>query len=273
MPELSEKDFINEGYSKNPYPLWIWFFLLLLFIAAVWGVSGWYHAKIGNIFQSSPFLQVTNRELSLYLWQNPENMRVHAREKSGYLPGFQYVDAVTMDLAAADQYAEAPPELLFLYHTWKRLISGEFIQRPIPKQQFVRFLRDVPEWTPRYWPAAPERYTQLTSRLPEMGDSDLASLSLEELPQDVRMAFQGWKNFFIEGEQIEKVHPTIQQMQAFLLKEPHFARNYWRNIVADTAPNYLKELLNSKEENKELESDQLAPFLKVAFYNYIKAEK
>ena len=272
-PELSEKDFISEGYQKNPYPLWLWFFLLILFLAVSWGASAWYYARLGNILGASPFMQVTNRELSLYLWQNPEHMRIHAKEKSNYLPGFKYLENVTMDLAAADQYAEAPPEVIFLYHTWKRLISEEFTQRPIPKEEFVQFLRLVQEWTPRYWPAAPAQYSALVSRLPEMEEQDLSKLSLEELPLEVRMAFQGWKNFFKEGDAIERVRPTIQAMQEFLKHSPHYARNYWRNIVEDSVPNYLKSLAHSENSNTPLPADELSPFLKVAFYNYEMAKK
>lgn len=66
-PELSEKDFINNnGFKKNPFPAWLWLFLITTVIALLWGVGNWYTNKINILFRQSPFLQVTNRSLSLF---------------------------------------------------------------------------------------------------------------------------------------------------------------------------------------------------------------
>jgi len=34
---LQEKDFIQQGYSKNPWPLWLWLFLITAIVALAWG--------------------------------------------------------------------------------------------------------------------------------------------------------------------------------------------------------------------------------------------
>ena len=272
--ELSEKDFINEGYSKNPFPLWVWFFLLTTFLALIWGGSSWYNNKMSLLMRSSPFLQVTNREISLFLWQNPEFMRINAKEKNAYLPGFRYLDKVTPDTSQVDQYVVAPPELLFRYHTWKRLISKEFTQRQIPKKDFKNFLSYAEEWQPRFWAAAPKEYVSMVENLPSSKADDLSTLSLQALPMEVRMAFQGWQNYFIDGEAINNLQPTYAQMREFLTTHPHYARNYWRNIVEDHKPNYLKSLsVAQRDVDALVPVDEMDSFLKVAVYNFLLAQK
>lgn len=267
-PELPEKDFIQEGYGKNPFPFWLWLFLLTTLIALLWGSNQWFSGRMDTIFQGSPFLQVTNRELSLFLWQNPEFMRVNSKQKNGYLTGFQYVDNVTMDLAAADQFAVAPPDLLFRYHTWNRLVSNEFTSRSIGKKEFREFLDRVPEWQPTYWPKAPVEYAKMVKELPSSSTDDLAELPVSVLPNEVRMAFQGWKNYFKEGEAINSVKPTYKDMQLFLTTHPHYARNYWRNIVEDSTPNYLKNL-STADASSVVPPKEMSSFLKVAIYNFL----
>lgn len=270
-PELSEKNFIsNEGYNKNPFPLWIWLFLLTTAIALFWGLSNWYTDKTNILFAQSPFLQVTNRDLSLFLWQNPEYMRINAKEKGNYLPAFKYLDKVTIDLAYADQYAVAPPELLFRYHTWNRLIRKEFTERPIPLKDFRDFLSYAEEWQPAYWPGAPKAYIQLVESLPESKLQDLSNLSFDAMPLAVRMAFQGWQNYFKEGEAINTVQVTHKQMQEFLTSHPHYARNYWINIVYDHVPSYLKSF---EADDAIIPANEMTSFLKVAVYNYLQSHR
>lgn len=274
-PELSEKNFISEeGYNKNPFPLWLWLFLITTIVALLWGVSNWYTDKINILFGQSPFLQVTNRDISLFLWQNPEYMRINAKEKGNYLPAFKYLDKVTIDLAYADQYAVAPPELLFRYHTWNRLISKEFTERPIPVKDFRNFLSYAEEWQPAYWPGATKEYISLVDSLPTTQVKDLATLSYDEMPLAVRMAFQGWENYFIDGEAINQVEISQKQLQEFLTTHPHYARNYWVNIVQDSVPNYLKSISSETQASDAIvPSKELSSFLKVAVYNYLKSLK
>lgn len=268
-PELPEKNFINESYKKDPFPLWLWLVLLTMVIALLWGGMNWYTNKVNLLFSDSPFLQVTNRQISLFLWQNPEFMRINAKEKGNYLPGFKYLDKVTVDVGFADQYAAAPPELLFRYHTWDRLLKKEFVERPIPLKDFRDFLSYVEEWQPRFWPDAPKEYIQLVEQLPTSKVEDLSTLSEKELPMDVRIAFQGWQNYFKEGEAINKVQVSQSELQEFLSSHPHYARNYWQNILKDSVPNYLK----SAGSGETVPDTELSPFLKVALYNYMKAKK
>lgn len=272
-PELEEKNFINEGYSKNPFPLWLWFFLLIALLAMIWGVGNWYNNKVNLLFRESPFLRVTNRDLSLFLWQNPEYMRINAKEKSAYLPAFNYIDKVTVDVAFADQYAAAPPDLLFLYHTWDRLIKEEFTDRPIPAAEFRDFLGYAEEWQPHYWPDAPEGYVNLVAKLPTSAPADLSLLSKNELPLDVRIAFQGWLNFFKDGEAINTMKVTEGDIGQFLASHPHYARNYWRNIVQENTPDYLKGLTALSKGSGAVPKDRLASFLRVALFNYLAAMK
>lgn len=271
-PELSEKNFIREGYSKNPFPLWLWLFLLTAGIALLWGIGNWYNGKIDLMFRQSPFLQVTNRDLSLFLWQNPEYMRINAKEKGSYLPAFKYLDKVTIDLAYADQYVVAPPELLFRYHTWSRLVEKEFTERPIPVKDFRDFLSYAEEWEPAYWPGATKEYVRLVQDLTASKVKDLSTLSHEEMPLDVRIAFQGWQNYFKEGEAIDSVKVSQKELQDFLAGHSHYARNYWQNIVSDTVPNYLKTA-GTASSDAIIPSSELSSFVKVALYNYLQASK
>ena len=273
-PELSEKNFINESYKKNPLPLWLWLFLLTVALSLLWGLSNWYTGKIDFLYRESPFLQVTNRDLSLFLWQNPEYMRINAKEKGNYLPAFKYLDKVTIDLAYADQYAAAPPELLFRYHTWDRLIKNEFTERRIPLKDFRDFLSYAEEWQPTYWPGAPKEYIQLVEGLAASKVQDLSTLSYKEIPLAVRIAFQGWENYFKEGEAINKVQATRKQLEDFLASHPHYARNYWQNILNESVPGYLKGASSGEKSGDAIvPSSELSPFLKVALYNYTQSLK
>ena len=267
--DLPEKDFISEGYSKNPFPLWIWGTILSLVVCVMWGTGSWYTQKMTQQVTSSPFLQVTNREISLFLWQFPEYMRINTKNKTGYLEGFQYREKVTMELEAADKYAMAPPEILFLYHTWKRLISREIPQRAIPVSEFREFLAYAEEWNPQYWSAAPPGYVKLVESLPGLAGEDMQMVSGATLPQEVRIAFQGWRNFFKDREKINQLRPRYSEMQDFLSVFPHYARSYWRNIVDKGDVHYLRTLTLGKfTPQGEIPNYEMMPFLKVAFYNY-----
>jgi hypothetical protein len=266
-PELSEKNFINESNKKDPFPFWLWLVLMAIAAALLWGGMGWYTDKVNLLFSENPFLQVTNRQMSLFLWQNPEFMRINAKEKGSYLPAFKYLDKVTIDVGFADEYAAAPPELLFRYHTWNRLLKKEFIERPIPLKDFRDFLSYAEEWQPRFWPDAPKGYRQLVEGLSVSKMEDLSTLSYDELPLDARIAFQGWQNYFKEGEAINNVQISQSELKKFLSSHPHYARNYWQNIV----PDYLKSEAEKDEAN--VPAKELAPFLKVALYNYLKANQ
>jgi hypothetical protein len=262
-PELSEKDFINESYQKDPFPFWFWLFVVMGITALVVGGSLWYSEKIDELFKASPFLRVTNREMSLFLWDNPEFMRANVKVKNGYLPDFEYLDRVGLDPDRAEEYAVAPPELIFRYHTWYRLLGDVLIPQPIPKEQFLLFIQDSREWQPEYWPKAPKGYVELLKGLAESKVTDLSTLPEDALPKEVRQAFQGWQHFFYDGEALNKIHPSKETVEAFLTQYPHYARNYWFNIVKDHYPDYLKDN----------EAKDLTPFTRAALYNFGEYEK
>lgn len=260
-PELQEKDMINEGYSKNPSPFWAWLFVVLGIFVVVWIVQNSFRNKLQEQYVNDPFLQVTNRDMSLFLWQNPVYMRVNAKSKMGYLPGFQYLDKVNIEPGFAEQYVQAPPELLFLYHTWARLLKSSIAPRPISAPEFIEFLNYAEEWQPKNWQQAPKVYVEFIQNLTPEYAQDLQN----SLPLDVRLAFQGWKNFFKEGEQINANNPTYGQMQAFLSWFPNYSRHYWRNIANIS---YLQTLTFGKfQKDEKIPKDELEPFLKAAFYN------
>jgi hypothetical protein len=265
MESLPEEEFIHEGYRQDPWSFWGWLLAVVAVSVFFWASLDWYSMALQRQYAHSPFLQVTNRQMSLFLWQNPSYMRIHTATKNGYLPAFEYVDKIGLKPEYADEIVIAPPELLFLYHTWHRLISSEFPRRAIPAEEFHRFLYEVEEWQPRFWPEAPKPYVSLFTKLSTLGNQNLNLLSEVELPLEVRQAFIGWKNYFTEGEQIATFAPTWQQLSDFLHSYPHYSRNYWCEIVG---PQYLKNGGSLPHERLEvIPPDELSPFLRIALYN------
>lgn len=257
--KLSERDFIQEGYKKNPFPFWLWLFIVVILITILLGLQSVYHNYVDDSISKSPFMQVTNREFSLFLWQNPEFMRANARMKSGYLVGFEYIDKQTIEPGFEEKFVEAPPDVLFRYHVWNRLIKNEIPNRKIDGKEFLEFLEQVPEWKPDHWVNAPKAYKETVAALP-VGNRDL-----QNLPQDVKIAFIGWKNFYKEGEAINRLKPSVEDVQKFLTLYPHYSRNFWRNIVSE---DYLKIMLSKDVGKQSIPTEQLSPFLKAALYNF-----
>jgi hypothetical protein len=278
---LSEKDFIHESPSppkSGIFPFWLWLALLSMCISLVWGSLGWFKNLTIKEIKSRPFLEVTNREFSLFLWQFPSFMRTHAEQKNSYLTGFQYGETFTMDLATTEEFVTAQPEVLFLYHTWKRLLSPDFIEGPIPSNEFAEFLGKVPEWQPSNWKGAPAGYVDLIHSGKYIDSPDLSLLPESVIPRAVRQSFQGWKNYFKQGKEINLLTPTIQKVTQFLERHPNYGRSYWRNIRyvqnREVAGDHYLQSLNSKkgEPDALIPSDDLAPFLKVALYNANQSE-
>jgi hypothetical protein len=277
-PPLSEQDFIQNGWSFRSFPFWLWLVLIAVIAALTWGSMGWYERFMQREKQNEPFLEVTNREFSIFLWQFPSFMRHNISKKTGYLPGF-LATGENFSPGTAEQFISAPPDLIFLYHTWHRLIYPEFIARPISPEEFANFLEQLPEWKPANWVNAPVEYTQMIDSRIYATTKDLQTLTDSALPLIVRQAFQGWKNYFMEGPQINELQPTFAQVKIFLEHHPHYARNYWRNIqevngqqVAGS--NYLYDFLIGKFiPDAIFPKEQLAPFLKVAIYNAEQAKQ
>ncbi len=262
MAEILERHFIHEGSQNKVFSVGIWLFAVALFVLGLILAQGWVNLKFDGLYRTSPFLRVTNRDMSLFLWQHPEFMRIHAKQKIFYLPGFKYVDKVTIDIAEADKYVSAPPEVLFRYHTWDRLIKDEFVSSSIPTPEFQDFLSYAPEWQPYYWKAAPKEYRQLVESLPSTSISDLSTLPSHILPVSVKMAFAGWRNYFKDGEAINLAALSTENVRTFLSKHPHYSRSYWRNLFS----NHLNSL-DVSAENETVPREELSSFLRVALYN------
>lgn len=275
-PPLSEKDFIRNGWSLTSFPFWLWIFLLAVVVSLIYGSLGWYEKFMQNFKKRDPFLEVTNREFSVFLWQFPSYMRLNSSQKTGYLPGF-LTTSENFEAKTAEEFVSAPPDLIFLYHTWHRLLAPEFIGRPISPKEFEDFLSQLPEWKPDNWTKAPREYVELINSRRFLQVGDLQTLPENTLPLIVRQSFVGWKNYFLEGALINDLKPTFGQIKVFLETHPHYARNYWRNIqeihhqkVAGLE--YLDGFINGVFiSDATIPKEQLASFLKVAFYNLTHA--
>ncbi len=277
-PPLSEKDFIQNGWSLTSFPFWLWIFLIAVIASLIWGSRGWYESFLQQEKKHDPFLEVTNREFSIFLWQFPAFLRVNVSTKTGYLPGF-LSSSENFNLDTAEEFVSAPPDLIFLYHTWNRLLSSEFIARPISPTEFDDFLKQLPEWQPINWKKAPPEYAQLINSKDYSKVENLQTLTENRLPMIVRQAFLGWKNYFLEGPRINEIQPTFAQIKAFLEQHPHYARNFWRNIemingLEVAGSRYLYDFLNETFiPDANIPKDQLAPFLKVALFNAQQAKE
>ncbi|ADI37937.1 hypothetical protein [Waddlia chondrophila] len=255
--QLSEKDFIHETKSSEGWKVWLGLGIVALaFILLVFS-SKWMLDQTHQKINKSPFLQVTNREFSLFLWQNPEFMRSNRKKKTGYLSGFHSYPKASPIPEQADEWVSAPPDVLFLYHTWKRLLSSDRFSRSVSIVEFHEFLDDAKEWQPIYWKGASPEYTQLVSRLLQLDQIDIR----DQLPEPVLQAFIGWKNYYKEGKKINDSAYTSAYVASFLKKHPAYASNYWRPMY----PDYLRSLDPSSRET--IPSSEIPSFLKAALYN------
>ena len=265
MEPLDEKDFIQERKQKPALPVWLWLMILIAVIISVWMGGEWVIREMQIKVEKAPFLRVTNREISLYLWQNPHEMRANVKSKTGYLPGFQSIESVGPRLEGVDSFTQAPPELLFQYHTWKRLLGDYVFPRPMPVNEFKEFLTQAPEWEPKNWPQASEEYRALVNELDTLRVSNLQTLPLNTLPKEVRFAFYGWKNFYIDKDKINQARPTYEDAHRLIKTYPNYARNFWQNLY----PDYLKGLDDTNVKSSDaIPNEELEPFLRVAFYNF-----
>lgn len=269
--ELPDDKMIQNGFKKNPLQALIYLALVAIVAALLWGGGNWLYNQQQQAREDDPFLKVSNRDFSLFLWQFPEYMRANVSAKTGYLPGFEYEQKVVMIPGEADKTVIAPPQVLFLYHVWSRLISQEFANRPISNRSLTTFLEEVPEWKPENWPGAPADYKALVEGLKTKA---LEDLPFNKIPWQVQQAIIGWRNFAVEGSQINQVKPTYGDMEKFLQKFPHYARNFWRNITMKGKPDYLKSLETGTFKPEDpVPENELASFLKVAYFNYQQSLK
>lgn len=241
MADLSERDFFsNQSLSFFPFL----FFFLALSLIVFFSLLLSPQEKEKEAFSS-----VTNREFSLFLWDFPVFLRSHAAKKMGYLPDF-FTDRPNFDPEAGENLIKASPDILFLYHTWKRLLFNQITPPLIEESNpaFLQFQKEMPEWFPPYWKG-----------------------SLNDI--SIRKAFVGWQNYFKNGEAINTTQVTVRQLKDFLELHPHYGRSFWRNleraggkrIVGKEYLFILEEPL--LEESTVVPSEQMSSFLKVALYH------
>ena len=107
----------------------------------------------------------------------------------------------------------------------------------------------------------PRGYVDLVDRIQNLHEINLQKLPYETLPLEVRMAFQGWKNYFMESEAISEFQPTFEQMNRFLKNYPHYGRSHWRNILKASQPNYLiSDLEKIQDSSEQVPKEELSSF-------------
>ncbi len=260
---IDDDELIQESYSTNPRPFWVWTGILLCLFAALFGLQWSVNAYLNYKQGKNPFTRVTNREFSVFLWENSGYMRIHQKGRTGYLPAFQLFNQPMMEPELAEKLVQAPPEVLYHYHTWNRLLGKTYIPRKIPPGTFLQFLESVQEWRPLYWAQAPEAYVQLLKDPNLLFEyPDLSVLSMEQLPLPVRKAFVGWVNFMEEGEAINRVILNTVRIREFLDSFPHYNRPFWKNLAG---ADYLLDL----ESEELLPPDQAPAFFRQAFFNFM----
>lgn len=263
--ELHDSELIHDSLRSNPRPAWVYLGIIVTVAALLFGLADQVFSKQQRLQAENPFLQVTNREFSLFLYQFPEYMRINVSSKAGYLPGFQYSEKIGIEPGQADDYVSVPPEVLSFYHVWKSLIGDIFIPREIRVGEFLHFLDYSPEWQPSEWPGATPGYQEIVNGLGKENGI------IEGVPIEVQKAFIGWKNYFMEGELINKINPSYGEMARFLEQYPYYARNYWQNILMRGKPDYLKSLfLQDVDPHAKIPESEMAAFLKVAYYNFLQ---
>lgn len=253
MDKLSEEDFIQENKGGSSGVVWMTMILLIGVFLLIFTSVDWSVKQTQMQIEKSPFLRVTNREFSLFLWQHTDFMRPHIKKRTGYLPDYHLLPKVTPMPEKAENWVVAPPEILFRYHVWDRLLSTYTYSREISVEDFQRFLNYAEEWQPQYWSEAPAEYIQGTQ--------------VTQLPKAVQQAFVGWKNYFDDGDAINSVSYTVGQIYAFIEHYPNFQRTYWQNLI----PDYLLTAFGEDDKSVIVPKEEIPSFLRVALYNHYHA--
>ena len=117
--------------KRSQLPIWA---SLLAFVALIllgYGVVHWVHVSRANTPYANPFLHVTNRDYSLFLWQNPE-MIGQGRER-GYFSAFgAQGNESWLDPILADEMVVSPEYQLMRYHAWNIYARDYLPQRTRP---------------------------------------------------------------------------------------------------------------------------------------------
>lgn len=274
QPEISDADLTKSPKKKDPLVFAIFVAVFAVVVLLFWSGGYWLQTAVPSLMSSSDFYKVTNRQISTFIWQFPSLRRQYQSGTIGYLPGFDYTTRTGIASGQADVQVQAPKKLLYSYHAWNRLVNLKQPKRIVPMLEFYEFLDFNPEWDPVNWKEAPEAYRQLVRRLQFRSINEAEWVqAAESIPEETRVTFMGWKNATLEAPFIDEQKITVGQMQDFLEKYPHYARNYWKNLVAKDYPLYLLSVWQEKEPQEILSGGEVAGFLKQAFWNEQQALK
>lgn len=248
----------QEGSPKDPNFLWIWLAVAAAAVTLLWGLSAWWGKSSSSSAAEKNGPQrevVTNRQFALFLGQFPEFTPKGNPQR-------------ILEASHAQESVSASDEQLFYYHTWQRQIGQDEPLRPIPATLLRQFLLAFPQWKQVNDSSS---YTQYLKQLLENQDSTTAIVDKAIIPFELQLAVQNWRNKTQEAEQIASAQYTHEQVAKFLQRYPHFARNYWQNVLKAQYPHYL--LSFSPEAPKAPNSnvvaeEELAPFLRQALYNF-----
>ncbi len=70
---LKEENFFNEKGKRSLFPF-LFSAIAITFLSSIsWELVQWSQKVLGNAHSVSPFHQVTNRDFSLFLWENPSS--------------------------------------------------------------------------------------------------------------------------------------------------------------------------------------------------------
>lgn len=273
--ELKEEDFIQDEFQQSPNPFLLSIFFLAIGTIVFTAIVSWYNQHQSEYRKTSPFYQVTNRDFALFLRENPRFLNENVSNKEAYLPGVKFIENIQSNVQEADQLIDAPDPLIFQYHTWNRLIDYPPFPRAIPVNEYKEFLNKYQEWIPLYWKGATKAYANLYKQIQNgTAPANLSTISKTDLPDDVREAFFGWKNFNLEKSQIETFRPTYELLKEFIEKYPNFQRNYWFNILKESDYAYLQTFSFEKYDPKAtVPEPEISPFLQIALFNYLKSKE
>lgn len=242
--------------------------IFLCVLLVIWALDKWEDEIHYNKVQDDHFFQVTNRDLSIFFFQNPGIL-----EYTGKVPYFNSAE-VPIILAPhfADVDADAPVSLLYRYQVWKRLLYGKLAKEPIYVFRFVEFLNENCMWLPSNWAAAPHEYVTLISSMEQNSETDLSKLSYKELPYEVRVAFQGWRSYTLDWDDIRSIDPTGIELEKFLVEHKEYLRPLWINFERESTPHYLKSFSPAgkfigKDPHQKISEDELTAFLKMGLFN------
>src|ERR1700733_7357205 len=105
----------SPNSSRKRFPVWASILAFVALALIIYGVIySLQHLKQG---QNPPqFAQVTNRQYSLFLWQNPQYMSFHLPRRLHQVPGYLDRRNLFADPTVADAFFDISAEMLYVDH-------------------------------------------------------------------------------------------------------------------------------------------------------------